>query len=155
MSDENIINEIIEEMGNLLGEMGFPPITTKAWAILYFKGNRTQDELKKELKCGLSSVSQAINVLEKFSIIYISGKDGRRNVYSAEQSFKKIKRKKMEALLMFHIEPMKNLLDKRTEMINNKELKGKVKELKNMYSNCGIIIKLILKTPFGKEKNNE
>jgi DNA-binding transcriptional regulator GbsR (MarR family) len=151
MDDETVINEIIEEIGNLLGEMGFPPITTKAWAILYFKGNKTQNELKKELKCGLSSISQAINVLEKFGIVYISGKDGRKNIYSAEKSFKTIKRKKMEALLMFHIDPMKNLLDKRIEMISNKELKDKVKELKNMYSGCGAIIKLILKTPYDKE----
>ena len=151
MGDEDITDEIIEEMSALMEDMGFPHITTKIWAILYFKGDKTQDEIKDTLGCGLSSVSQSVSVLEKFGIVFSSGKEGRKKVYSAERSFQKIKRKKMEALLMFHINPMKDLLSSRIEMISSKELKDKVKELKNAYSGCGNIISLILKTPYGKE----
>jgi len=151
MGDEVIVDEIIDEMSVLLAEMGFSQAATKIWATLYFKGDKTQDDLSKDLGFGISSVSQAIGTLEKFGIVYISSKEGRKKVYSAEKSFRNIKRKKMEAILMFHIDPMKNLLSSRIDMINNKELKDKVKELKNMYSSCGNIISLILKTPYGKE----
>jgi|GEM_PF-1771268 len=150
VSDETIVGEIIEEMSDLYEIMGIHKILTKVWLKLYFGEDKTQDELKKELKCGLSSISQAINTLEKFGLICVSGKKGRKNVYSAEKSFNKIKRKKIEAILRFHVEPMANLLNSKMDSVSDKDLKERMKELKNAYSYAGKMMNLFLKMPFVK-----
>lgn len=150
MVDSEIVKEIINEVGNSTKSWGFSPIIGQAWMLLYFKGEKTQNELRKELSCSLSAVSQAMSVLENFGMIHITGKQGRKKIYSAEESFSKIKRNKMEAMLRFYINPMADLLSNRVDEVKSKETKAKVTELKNVYSNMGGFLKLMLKMPFGK-----
>ena len=150
MTDDEIIQEIVDQVGSSTQKWGFSPIIGETWMLLYFKGERTQDELKNELGCGLSSISQALSVLEGFGMVHISHKIGRKKVYSAEESASKISRKKMEVVLEFYINPMINLLSNRMEDVSNKETKNKIKELKNMFSKAGTMMKLLLKVPFGK-----
>lgn len=146
MADEEIINEIIEEMGKSISTIGLPPVTAKAWATLYFKGEMTQEQLKEELNCSLSMISQSLNLLEKLGLVNTYNKQGRKNIYCAETSFDKIKRKKMELILVYCIEPLVNIMNSRIDQINNKETKTKVKEIKDAYSRMGAMIKLFLKS---------
>ncbi len=150
VADDEIIQEIVEQVGSSTKKWGFSPIIGEAWMLLYFKGEKTQDDIKNDLGCSLSSVSQALSVLESFGMVHVSDKKGRKKVYRAEESFSKIKRKKMEVVMRFYINPMTDLLSSRIDDVSDKKTKAKVKELKNMYSKVGMMIKLMLKVPFGK-----
>ncbi|MBW2992532.1 hypothetical protein KY345_04915 [Candidatus Woesearchaeota archaeon] len=151
MNDEEIVKEITDEIGKASDMMGLHGPIGGAWSILYFKGPKTQDDLKKEIKCSLSSISQALSLLEKTGMVYVSGKVGRKNVYSAELDVKKVKRKQMENALRFYVNPMYDLLSSRVSMIKDKELKDKVSNMKGFFGKMGFFLNIILKTPFGKE----
>jgi DNA-binding transcriptional regulator GbsR (MarR family) len=150
-NDQEIVGEISEELGRACGMLGLPGDIGKVWSNLYFKNSMTQEQIKEEVGCSLSAVSQSLNFLEKIGLIYISGKAERKNIYSAETCISKIKRNHMENALRFYINPVCDLLASRIEDISDKELKKKVANLKNFYSKTGCFIKVILKTPFGKE----
>lgn len=152
MNDEEIVNDITSELGKACDLMGMHGPIGKVWSILYFKGTKTQEDIKNELNCSISSVSQSLSFLEKVGMIYASGKIGRKNVYSAELDIKKVKRNQMENALRFYINPMQDLLSSRISMIKDKELKNKINHMKGFLSKMGFFVKLILKTPFGKEK---
>lgn len=145
MVDEEIVEEIIKEMGKVVETLGLPTVTAKAWATLYFKKEMTQEQLSKELNCGLSTISQSLNLLEKLGMVYISSKDGRKNIYSAENSFEKIKRKKLEAILLYAIDPMTSILNSRIDKITNKETKNKAKDLKDNCTKMATGIRMMLK----------
>lgn len=145
MTDKEVIEEIIEETGRSYAVWGFSPVFGRIWAALYLKGDMTQEELKKELNCALSSISQSLNMLEAFGLIQVSDKQGRKNVYSVERSFQKIHKKKMENALRLTIDPMASLLSARENLITNKDTKSRVKELKNVYSRAGSLLKNIIK----------
>lgn len=150
MADNEIIREIVDQVGRSTKKWGLSPLIGQAWMLLYFKGEKTQDELRDELKCSPGSISQALGVLESFGMVYVSSKKGRKKAYMAEDSFSKVKRNKMETIITFYIEPMTNLLSNRADIADSKETRNKIKELKNMYSKIGNILKLILRLPSGK-----
>jgi DNA-binding transcriptional regulator GbsR (MarR family) len=112
----------------------------------------TQEQLTEELGCSLSAVSQSLTILEKVGLIHISGKTGRKNIYSAESSLQNMKKNHVENVLRFYIEPICSLLNSRIDDIKDKELKKKVTELRNFYSKTGFFIKAMLKMPFGKKE---
>jgi DNA-binding transcriptional regulator GbsR (MarR family) len=145
MADNEVISEIIEEMGKVAETLGLPTVTAKAWTTLYFKGDMTQEQLKNELRCGLSTISQSLKLLEKLGLVNTFNKDGRKNIYCAENSFDKIKRKKLEAILLYAIDPMTSMLNNRIDLITNKETKNKAKELKDSCSKMGTGIRMIIK----------
>ncbi|PIN70196.1 hypothetical protein COV93_02485 [Candidatus Woesearchaeota archaeon CG11_big_fil_rev_8_21_14_0_20_43_8] len=150
MPDKEIIQELTDEFGRVMEFMGLPPVTGRMWAILYFKGEMTQEALKEELGCALSSVSQSITILENFNLIYVSGKDGRKKIYSTETDFNKIKRKKLEAMVRHVIEPLTGLCKSRVDDVKDPDVKTKIGNLHKVYSQAGLFIKLVLKLPFGK-----
>ena len=51
----------------------------------------------------------------------------------------------MENALRLTIDPMASLLSARENLITNKDTRNKVKELKNVYSRAGTLMKNILK----------
>ena len=150
MKDEEIMLEVIDEFGLVSERMGFSDITGKIWAILYFKGNMTQEQLKKEFNCSLSLISQSLNMLEHLGFVEICEKEGRKKVYSAQFSINKARRKLLENTLRHKLEPICNLLQSRLNLVSNKELKTKIGDLSNECSKASRFIKLILKLPFGK-----
>lgn len=145
MSDEETVKEIIEELGTAFEIWGFKPILGQIWAALYFNGEMTQDELKKNRGVGLSTISDALATLLQLGSIKITKKKGRKNVYSAETNFHEIMRKRMDTALRYHIEPINSLLNNKVATITNQETKNKVSALKNRYSKMSTLIKLILK----------
>jgi DNA-binding transcriptional regulator GbsR (MarR family) len=151
-SDQDTIREISEEMGRACSMFGLQGDIGRIWSTIYFKGSMTQEQIKDELGCSLSSVSQSLNLLEKNGLIYISGKTGRKNIYSAESSAQKIKRNHIENVLRYYINPISDLLNSRADEIKDKELRKKVTELKNFYSKTGLLIKTMLRMPFGKKE---
>jgi DNA-binding transcriptional regulator GbsR (MarR family) len=151
-SDQEIVREISEEMGRACDMLGLSGDIGRVWSSLYFKNSMTQEQIKEEAGCSLSAVSQSLNLLEKVGLIYISGKSGRKNIYSAETSISKVKRNHMENILRFYINPLYDLLSNRVDEISDKELKKKVINLKNLYSKMGCFMRVILKTPFGKKE---
>lgn len=151
-SDQEIVREISEEMGRACDMLGLSGDIGRVWSCLYFKNSMTQEQIKEEIGCSLSAVSQSLNILEKVGLIYVSGKSGRKNIYSAETSINKVKRNHMENILRFYVNPLCDLLSKRVDEISDKELKKKVTNLKNLYSKMGCFMRIILKTPFGKKE---
>ena len=152
MKDQEITEEIIEEFGKSLQMLGFSSILGKAWMTLYLNGQKTQDELRKELGCGLSSISQALTTLENLGLVYISDKNGRKKIYRAESSFKTIRRNKMERLLHYYIEPVSKMLDSRADQVSDKTIKEKIKNLKSEFSIAGTLMRTILRITGGKEE---
>jgi DNA-binding transcriptional regulator GbsR (MarR family) len=152
VNDQDIINEISGELGRAFDMFGLQGEIGRVWSTLYFKGSMTQEQLKEELGCSLSAVSQSLTILEKVGLIHISGKTGRKNIYSAESSLQSMKKNHVENVLRFYIEPICSLLNSRVDDIKDKELKKKVIELRNFYSKAGFFIKAMLKMPFGKKE---
>ena len=150
MGDQDIIKEISDEIGKASDMIGLPNSIGKVWSTLYFNKGMTQEELSGNIGCSVGSVSQAINFLERVGLIYASGKDGRKHIYTAEADIQKVKKIQMENALRFYISPMCDLLNSRASAIQDKDLKNKVNKLKNFYSKTGFVMNVILKTPFGK-----
>lgn len=146
MSDQDIIDEIITEMGKAFEFEGYKPLIGEVWATLYFKGEMTQEELKKELNAGLSSISESLKTLQNLGNIKIINKRGRRRVYSAETNFHEIILKRLDNAIRYHFEPINSLLNNKISSINNKDTKNKAVILKSRYSKTASLMKLMLKT---------
>ena len=127
------IKEIVFEIGKIYQNMGMPSYAGQIWSLLYLKGDMSQDEIRKQLNCGLSSVSQSLTLLEHMGSIEIINKIKRKNIYRAESSMIKTRKKMMENMLTLLIEPMVSLLDKESKEITDKKLKIKILELKDHY----------------------
>lgn len=147
MEDRDIADEIIEELGDMWSQFGIHPSVGKIWGLLYLKGSMTQDQIKKEIGSSLSQVSQSLHILESLGPVKKTDKKGRKSVYSAETSLKKICRKKIETALRFYINPMHDLLSSREKEIKDKKLKKKVGSMKNKYSKMGTFMKIISNAP--------
>ncbi len=127
------IREISFEIGKIYQNLGMPNYAGQIWALLYLKGNMSQDEIKKELNCGLSSVSQCLALLEHMGAIEIIGKTGRKKIYRAESSMLKTRKKMLENMLKNLVEPMVSLLDKELKEVTDNKIKKKIQELENHY----------------------
>jgi len=145
MSDKDIIDELSLEMGKFTDLWGMGTLPGKIWAHLYFYGPRTQNQIKKELDCALGTISDALSKLENYGVIFVSGKEGRKNIYSASFSQKKKMRAMCETALYMHVNPMIELLNDRVDKIKNKEFKQKAKDMKSKYGKGATKMKLILK----------
>lgn len=143
MAEQEAINEIIDELGISFENFGFPKAIGTVWGTLYFKGDMTQEELRKELDCSLSAVSQSLNILEKLGSVYISDKSGRKKVYSANDSLKKTMKKRMDNLNRLFLQPMIDTINENEKLIHTKELKNKTNTLKNKCEKGQTMIKLI------------
>lgn len=150
MSDSEVIGQIIDELGRMTETFGLSKVSGQIYGVLYFYGDMNQDDITKNLSVSLSQVSQGLNTLEKLGLVIFSSKNGRKRVYSAEQSFMKVKRRFLENTLLFRFDPMANFLSSRTSEVKNPLLKQKVETLYRNNSNASAFLKLILKVPFGK-----
>lgn len=142
---EDVVKEIINELGEVSRRWGFQKSPGLIWGFLYFEGQATQEKIAKELKLSSSQVSQALNLLLNIGLISVSKKEKRKNVYKAELSLKKIKRKILENSLHFGIEPMINLLNAKQREAKSKDTGSKIKNLKNFYSKLALLYKAVLK----------
>ena len=142
--EKEIINELIQEAGRSSERWGLSSVLGQVWGTLYFKGEMTQEELKKELGIGLSSISQSIKVLENLGFISPIRKKGRKRVYKADFSTQQIS-KIFENMLRFELKPMISLLESRKEQVEDKKLKEKINNLQKNMEDTEKILALILK----------
>ena len=145
MSDQEIVDSIIDDMGEALEAFGQPKMTGKVWGTLYLKGDMTQEQLAKELNSGVSSISQSLAVLEILGMIKKVSKDGRKNIYSAVSCNEDMLKKKLENALKLYILPMKDSLSEKSSRIKDKELKKRVELLKSRYSKSAQFFELLVK----------
>lgn len=136
MKENNgIIDEIISNLGNITEKFGMNPATGMIFGRLYFYGDMTQEQLRDELKLGLSSVSQALTILEAFGFVKTekSEKQGRKKLYSAniEKS-----NAVLENILRFNIQPLAALIESREKYVKNKKTKLKLKLLREHCNMC-------------------
>ena len=126
------IEEIISNLGNITEKLGLNSATGIIFGRLYFFGSKTQEQLKDELKLGLSTVSQSLTVLEAFGFISTQ-KEGRKKSYSAnlEKS-----NSVLENIMRFNIQPLSALIESREKEVKEKETKLKLKLLKEHCNNC-------------------
>ncbi len=147
MGDKEIILSMTKEIGDTFDKFGFPRLIAEIWTLLYFKGDMTQDELKKELSCSLSSISQSLKILENLGSVEISKKEGRKNVYSAQDSVKKTMKKRMGNIDRYLLDPMIQILNENESEIKNKELQSKIINMKKKCSKMKTMISIIAKIP--------
>ncbi len=136
MKENNgIIDEIISNLGNVTEKFGLNPATGIVFGTLYFYGNKTQEQLKDELGSSLSSISQALTILEAFGFVKTekSEKQGRKKLYSAniEKS-----NNVLENLMRFNIQPLSALIESREKDVKDKEVKLKLKLLREHCNMC-------------------
>lgn len=136
MKENNgIIDEIISNLGNITEKFGMNPATGMIFGRLYFYGDKTQEQLRDELKLGLSSVSQALTILEAFGFVKTekSEKQGRKKLYSAniEKS-----NSVLENIMRFNIQPLSALIENREKEVKDKEIKIKMKLLREHCNMC-------------------
>ena len=141
---KEIIEELIQEIGRSSERWGLSTVLGQVWGTLYFKGEMTQDRLKKELGIGLSSISQSIKVLENLGFISPIRKEGRKRVYKAHFSPQQLG-KIFENLLRFELKPMVSLLQSRKKQVQDKELKEKISNLQKNMEDSSKILALLLK----------
>ncbi len=143
MSDKEIIKELARDIGRVYTEFGFPETTGQVWVILHFTGPMTQSELKKELDCGIGSISQSLKVLEKIGAIKIIGKKGRQRVYGVEDSIRKVTKKKIDMALNNILFPINQALENSIKKVKNKDTKEKMNKLKSKFSKMEKLVKII------------
>jgi len=143
-NSENI-KEIIFEIGKIHKNWGLPHPAGEIWALLYLKGNMTQEQIKKELNCSLSSISQCLTLLEKSGLIKTAGKKGRKTIYKAETSIIKTKINSLEIMLRTHIQPMIYFLESEIKSIQDKKLIERLTYLKINYQNAQEFMNFMLK----------
>ncbi len=143
MSDQEVIRDLAKNIGKIYTELGFSEVLGEVWVLLHFNGPMTQSELKKELKCGIGSVSQSLKILEKLGAVKVVGKQGRQRIYDMEESVSKIKKQKLEVALSLILIPIKNSLEDSLKRIKNKDNKQKLETLKSKFSKMEKFIKLI------------
>lgn len=149
------IKEISFEIGKIYQNIGMPSHAGQIWGLLYLKGDMSQDQIRKELNCGLSSVSQSLSLLEHMGSIEIVGKTNRKNIYRAESSMIKTRKKMMENMLKSLVEPMVTLLDKESREIRDKKLKTKILELEDHYKKAQKFMKFSLSVLSEPKKLNK
>ncbi|MBW2995312.1 hypothetical protein KY312_03090 [Candidatus Woesearchaeota archaeon] len=141
---KEIAEELIKEIGRSSERWGLSSVLGEVWGTLYFKGEMTQEELRKQLGIGLSSISQSIKVLESLGFISPIRKQGRKNVYKADfstQQFGNI----FEKLVRFELTPMISLLASRKDQAADKNLKEKISKLQGNMKESAKILSLFLK----------
>jgi len=143
MSDKEVINKLTRNIGKVYTQFGFSEIIGQVWTILHFTKPLTQSEIKKELNCSLSAVSQALKLLEKVGAVKETGKKGRQKLYTVEPSLRQINKKKMELALNSIIIPINEHLENALKEAKDKELKEKIKKLKLKFSKAEKLIKVI------------
>jgi DNA-binding transcriptional regulator GbsR (MarR family) len=144
VKQNNCADELIKELGRASERWGLSSVLGQVWGTLYFKGEMTQDRLKRELSIGLSSISQGIKVLESLGFISSTGKDGRKNIYKADFS-NTILNSFLENLLRLELTPMVSLLKNRKEQAQDKELKDKITKLHDNLDESSKALALLLK----------
>jgi len=146
MAEEEVIQEIIHELGQLMQFWGLSAIHGELWGTLYFYGKHTQEQLKQRVKCGTSTISQALTTLHRLGMVKIAGKNGRTKIYEAETSAHMMTRKKLENMLRFQVHPMTEFLNASMPSLSTKETKLKVKALQQQYTGLGTLIETFLRT---------
>ena len=130
MLEKEAVQNIINEIGDSIARWGLPKHVGLIYGTLYVKGDMTQDQLKEEIGCSNSRISESLTVFEKFGIVKISGKDGRKNVYSAVTSTKEILKKAMRNKMEYEFNPFLEVVKDNYDSIENKERKERVSKLK-------------------------
>ena len=92
-----------------------------------------QEEIKYNIGCSLSAVSQSMTYLKNIGLIKAEKGEGRKKKYSIEFSKEKIKNA-LEKFIFFGLNPMINFLEEKENKIGNNETKEKTKNLRKMYS---------------------
>ena len=133
MADEHEVEDIIQRMGSLFEILGKSPVTGKVLGLLYFKGGLTQEQLKNELGCSLSAVSQAMNYLKNIGLIVSEKGEDRKKRYRIEFSKQRIKGA-IEKFIFFGLNPMINFLDEKERKIKDNGLKQKAKAMRKAYA---------------------
>ncbi|HIH42590.1 TPA: winged helix-turn-helix transcriptional regulator [Candidatus Woesearchaeota archaeon] len=142
MKENNaVISEIISNLGNISEKIGLNFATGMIFGRLYFFGSKTQEQLKDELKLGLSTVSQSLTVLEAFGFISVQ-KDGRKKSYSANIEKSNIV---LENIMRFNIQPLAALIESREKEVKDKETKLKLKLLREHCNSCCDMIDKMMK----------
>ena len=138
MNEKDTVEELIERLGSISEKIGLSSTIGIVWGTLYFKGSKTQQELKQELGVGLSAISPSITFLETVGLVSKGGKKGRKKVYSAEV---KSKNNFLENFSMFQINPTIDLLKNRIGGVKDGGLKKKVNELSSAFTDLNKKIK--------------
>ena len=141
MKENNgVIREIISNLGNITEKLGLNSATGMIFGTLYFYGSKTQEQLKDELKLGLSTVSQSLTILEAFGFIDAQ-KNGRKKLYSANMEKNNAV---LENILRFNIQPLAALIESREKYVKDKETKLKLKLLREHCNLCCDKIALLM-----------
>ncbi len=141
MKENNgVIREIISNLGNITEKLGLNSATGMIFGTLYFYGSKTQEQLKDELKLGLSTVSQSLTILEAFGFIDAQ-KNGRKKLYSANMEKNNTV---LENILRFNIQPLAALIESREKYVKDKKIKLKLKLLREHCNMCCDKIELLM-----------
>ncbi|MBI2135601.1 winged helix-turn-helix transcriptional regulator [Candidatus Woesearchaeota archaeon] len=133
MKENNaVISEVISNLGNVTEKFGMNSATGMIFGMLYFFGSKTQEQLKDELKLGLSTVSQSLTILEAFGFVKVE-KDGRKKSYSANLEKSNAV---LENIMRFNIQPLAALIESREKYVKDKETKLKLKLLREHCNSC-------------------
>jgi DNA-binding transcriptional regulator GbsR (MarR family) len=147
MGEKEAIQNLIEEFGKGGERFGFPAVLGKVYATLYLKGDMTQDELKIDISCANSIISQSLAVLENCGAVKVVGKDGRKNKYAAVIEFKDILHTVLKNKIIFQIDPFLDVVDKNYGEIKDEETRKKVEGLRKRFDYIKKMAGLMLKVP--------
>ena len=138
---QDVTQEIVSNLGRLTEKLGVGSAAGTIFGRLYFYGSMTQEKLRDDMGIGLSSVSQGLTVLEASGFV-ISGKDGRKRLYSANIEGN---RKVLEDIMRFNLMPLADLIASMESGIKDKEAKAKLKLLREACTRCCSNIKKVVR----------
>lgn len=133
MTDDAVKKEVLGNLGHMSENYGLPSAYAKIWGLLYLEGEMTQDAIKKHMRIGLGSVSEALKFLQNMGLVYISGKDGRKKIYAAQESMSEIKKVAFQNKLAYEVEPMIQTLQDGLAQAKDPELQKRLKSLLSKY----------------------
>ena len=138
--------EFVNRVGRLSRQLDIGESAGRIWGILLVRNKPlTQQEIVKESVYSLSLVSPLLHSLQRFGMVSIAGKQGKKRLYSPTISFIEFFEHAMRELMERDVKPMVELLSSNLADVKEQDIKQRFKRLISEYQGTKESLDLFLK----------
>jgi len=138
--------EFMNRISRVCKQWGFGEPAGRIWGLLLLKNKPlTQKEIVEESGYSLSLVSPNLNILQKFGMVSIIGKQGKKRLYCSTTSFIETFERALRDLMEKDVKPLISLLSSSMAEVKDKKIKKRFNILINEYKETNRFLNIFLR----------
>ena len=138
--------EFMNRISRICKQWGFGEPAGRIWGLLLLKNKPlTQKEIVEESGYSLSLISPNLNILQKFGMVSIVGKQGKKRLYLSTTSFIESFERALKDLMEKDVKPLISLLSSSMAEVKDKKIKKRFNILINEYKETNRFLNIFLR----------